>query len=83
MKDFAKARGAEYELFSKIDVNGPHAHPLYRYLTSRCPGSSNDAVEWNFSKFLCNRSGVPVKAYESAIEPYSCLEDIEAELFKE
>ena len=30
IKAFAQARGAEYPLFAKIDVNGSDAHPLYK-----------------------------------------------------
>lgn len=29
--------GVTFPLFSKIDVNGTNAHPLYKYLTSEAP----------------------------------------------
>ena len=83
IKQFAQARGAEYDLFSKIDVNGSGAHPLYKYMKSQCSGTLGSAIKWNFSKFLCNKSGVPVKRYGPYTDPLSCTKDIEAELAKE
>ena len=54
----------EYEvtfpLFARIDVNGEHAHPLYRHLKAARPGLfGSGAVKWNFTKFLVGRGGSP------------------------
>ena len=83
IKEFATARGAKYDLFSKIDVNGNDAHPLFKYLKSQQGGILGNSIKWNFSKFLCSRSGIPVKRYGPTTEPLSCIKDIEAELAKE
>ncbi len=32
IKEFAASKGATFPLFSKIDVNGPTAHPLFQWL---------------------------------------------------
>ena len=33
--------GVTFPMFSKVDVNGPNAHPLYKYLTSEKKGCSD------------------------------------------
>ena len=66
-----------FPLFSKVDVNGSAAHPLYKFLTSAKPGIlGTEAVKWNFTKFLLNRQGEPVKRYAPTVEPKDIEEDI-------
>ena len=56
--------GVTFPLFSKIDVNGSKAHPLFSYLTSELPGLLNmKFIKWNFTKFLIDREGNPVERY--------------------
>ncbi len=43
-----------FPMFSKIDVNGPNAHPLYQWLKSQSGGAD---IGWNFAKFLVNGQG--------------------------
>jgi glutathione peroxidase len=72
-----------FPLFSKIDVNGANAHPLYKYLTSEKPGIlGTEAIKWNFTKFLIGKDGEPVKRYASAATPVSLEGDIETALNK-
>ncbi len=70
-----------FPLFAKIEVNGPNAHPLYRWLKKAGPGflGLND-VKWNFTKFLVSRDGETVKRYSSEALPESMAHDIEARL---
>jgi glutathione peroxidase-family protein len=35
IKAFAAARGATFDMFSKIDVNGGNTHPLFAYLKDK------------------------------------------------
>lgn len=75
--------GVSFPMFSKIDVNGEHALPLYRYLTSNlAPIADQGPVKWNFEKFLFNRKGTLIGRYRSAVEPDSAelTEAIEAAL---
>ncbi len=66
-----------FPLFSKIDVNGDNAHPLYRYLKGEKPGVlGTEAIKWNFTKFLVDRDGKVVKRFGSADKP----EAIDAEI---
>ncbi|WP_295652297.1 glutathione peroxidase [uncultured Dietzia sp.] len=49
--------GVEFPMFSKIDVNGADAHPLYRWLKSEKSGMLGGRITWNFTKFLIGRDG--------------------------
>ena len=53
-----------FPLFAKVEVNGRHAHPLWERLRTAQPGFlGNDAVKWNFTKFLVARDGAVVARY--------------------
>ena len=49
--------GVTFPLFSKIEVNGENAHPLYKFLKTEAGGLLTDAIKWNFTKFLVGRQG--------------------------
>lgn len=71
--------GVDFLLSEKVDVNGPHAHPLFRYLTSALPGVlGTQPVKWNFTKFLIDKAGVPVRRYAPTTSPADLADDIEA-----
>lgn len=56
--------GVTFPLFSKIDVRGEHAHPIYQYLTEKAPGvMGSKSVKWNFTKFLIDRKGDVMKRF--------------------
>ena len=55
-------------MFSKIAVTGEQAHPLYKKLASQ-PAPLGGAPQWNFTKFLVDRSGKVVSRYESRSKP--------------
>ncbi len=61
--------GVTFPMFSKIDVNGPDAHPLYRYLRTELPGILSNKVKWNFTKFLVDSEGKPVKRFSPTTTP--------------
>ena len=61
---------ATFPLFAKIDVNGADAHPLYRWLKGEKAGVlGTEAIKWNFTKFLVDRVGRPVKRYAPTDTP--------------
>lgn len=67
-----------FPMFSKIEVNGDKAAPLYELLRSSQPqpdGSSD--VKWNFEKFLVDREGVVQKRYGTKVTPEEIAGDIE------
>lgn len=55
--------GVTFPMFSKVDVNGAQAHPLFAWLRSETGGFLGDAIKWNFTKFLINRDGEVVHRY--------------------
>lgn len=62
--------GVSFPLFAKIDVNGPHALPLYQFLKKEKTGAFGmRGIKWNFTKFLVDRNGKAVKRYAPAIAP--------------
>jgi glutathione peroxidase len=61
--------GVTFPMFSKIDVNGPDAHPLYKYLRTELPGILSNKVRWNFTKFLVDSEGKPVKRFSPTTKP--------------
>lgn len=59
-----------FPLFAKVEVNGPNAHPLFRYLKSRAKGVlGTERIKWNFTKFLIDREGRVVARYAPATKP--------------
>lgn len=69
--------GVSFPMFSKIEVNGSAAHPLYRHLKKSAKGLlGSQTIKWNFTKFLVNRSGEVVKRFGSADLPKDIRADI-------
>jgi glutathione peroxidase len=67
-----------FPLFDKIEVNGEHAHPLYRYLKGVKSGLLGPSIKWNFTKFLVDRSGKVVARHAPTTTPEALTRDIEA-----
>ena len=66
-----------FPLFSKIEVNGSNAHPLYQYLKSAKKGLlGTEAIKWNFTKFLVSRDGTVLKRYAPTDTPASIAADL-------
>jgi glutathione peroxidase len=73
--------GVTFPLFAKIEVNGPRAHPLYRFLKSRRRGwLGTGAIKWNFTKFLIGRDGAVLRRFGSAATPQAVEPDLRAAL---
>jgi glutathione peroxidase len=73
--------GVTFPMFAKIKVNGADAHPLYEYLKQSLPGIlGTEAIKWNFTKFLIDKNGEPIKRYAPADKPESIAADVEAAL---
>ena len=79
IKNFCELNyGVGFPLFAKIDVNGENAHPLFSYLTEALPGLlGSKKIKWNFTKFLIDREGKPVKRFAPSTTPESIESDIE------
>lgn len=73
-----KNYGVSFPMFAKIEVNGEHAHPLYRYLKEHARGVlGSEAIKWNFTKFLVDRDGEVVDRYAPTTTPEAIAGDIE------
>ena len=71
--------GVTFPMFSKIEVNGEGADPLYKFLKSRRKGADGaEAIKWNFAKFLIGPDGEVVKRYEPAEAPAAIGTDLAA-----
>jgi glutathione peroxidase len=70
-----------FPLMGKINVNGPKAAPIYKQLKNDAPGLlGSEAIKWNFTKFLVDRSGKVLKRYAPQTKPEDIQRDIEAAL---
>lgn len=61
--------GVSFPMFAKVDVNGNDAHPIFKFLKSRLGSILGRNVKWNFTKFLINREGKPVKRFLPITKP--------------
>jgi glutathione peroxidase len=70
-----------FPMFAKIEVNGANAHPLFKALKQEAPGLlGTQAIKWNFTKFLIDRSRRVVRRYAPSDKPEKLAGDIEAVL---
>ena len=61
--------GVTFQMFSKIDVNGENAHPIYKYLKNELSGLLGNKIKWNFTKFLIDPNGKPLKRFSPTTKP--------------
>ena len=67
-----------FPIFSKIKVNGPEAHPLFKLLKQDKPGIfRTQSIKWNFTKFLINNNGKIVERFSPRVEPKYIRKEIE------
>ena len=68
-----------FPLFAKTDVNGPHAHPLFRALKAAKRGLlGSTAIKWNFTKFLVARDGAVHARFAPTVTPEQIAPRVEA-----
>ncbi len=58
-----KNYGVTFPMFSKVDVKGPEAHAIFRYLTNNSKGILGSGIKWNFTKFLIGKDGKVINRY--------------------
>ncbi len=61
--------GVTFPMFDKVEVKGPGAHPLFLWLASALPGWLGGAPIWNFTKFLLDRRGLPLRRFAPVTRP--------------
>ena len=73
--------GVSFPMMGKVDVNGPTAHPLYKWLSAEAPGLlGSKSIKWNFTKFLVGKDGQVIKRYAPTDKPADLAKDVEAAL---
>jgi glutathione peroxidase len=77
-----KNYGVNFPMFAKVDVKGPEAHIIFRYLTNNSKGVLGNGIKWNFTKFLINKKGEVINRYAPTTKPEDLERDIEAALTK-
>ncbi|MBF4163669.1 glutathione peroxidase [Nocardioides acrostichi] len=75
-----KNYGVSFPMFSKIEVNGDGAHPLYQWLRKEKGGVLGNNIKWNFTKFLIGKDGTVLGRYGSTTKPEKIRSDIEKAL---
>jgi glutathione peroxidase len=71
--------GVSFPVFSKIEVNGPHTHPVFRLLKRERRGLLGlGRISWNFTKFLVDREGRVVSRHAPSTNPDKLRGRIEA-----
>jgi glutathione peroxidase len=61
--------GVTFPMFAKVDVNGDNAHPIFKYLKSKLKGTFGNSIKWNFTKFLIDEQGTPLKRFAPTTKP--------------
>jgi len=64
-----------FDMFSKINVNGGDAHPLWVYLKAKQSGFLMNAIKWNFTKFVVNKEGQAVARFGPTDDPIPKVEE--------
>jgi len=68
----------QFDMFSKIEVNGENESPLFTYLKEQQTGIfGSKNIKWNFTKFLVNKKGEVINRYAPTTKPLSLKQDIE------
>ena len=71
IKNFCSSKfDVTFRLFDKIDVNGKNKSPLYEILTDN-PVTGKSDIQWNFEKFIIDKTGNVVARFPSKVEPTS------------
>ena len=72
--------GVSFQMMEKIDVNGKNTHPVYEYLKNAVGPKLIKMIKWNFTKFLIDQNGIPIKRYAPTVAPKDIEEDLIIEL---
>ena len=80
--EFAKSKyDANFQIFGKVEVNGPGACDLYKHLKAEQPRPDGESdIAWNFTKFLVDGEGAVLARYEPGVTPEEIAADIKERL---
>ena len=73
--------GVSFTVFEKIEVNGKNTHPLFVYIKNCLPGFlGSKNIKWNFTKFLFDRKGTPIKRFATITKPEKIERDLNVKI---
>jgi glutathione peroxidase len=83
ISQFCSKKGVKFPIMAKIDCgNTPSAEPLFPFLCRKLPDQGllsslvGTGPKWNFTKFLCDKNGIPIKRYQPNVNPLEIEDDI-------
>ena len=72
IKRFAAKKGVDFTMMNKIDVNGPSASPVYKYLKNN---AGPKRITWNFATYFIIGPDGTVQSF-SGVEPMDLKGDV-------
>lgn len=61
--------GVSFPMFAKVDVNGDATHPVFKFLKAKLGGILGSRIKWNFTKFIVDNNGKPIKRFSPVTKP--------------
>ena len=61
--------GVTFPMFEKVDVNGENTHAIFKYLKNSVFALFGKKIKWNFTKFIVDRNGNPIKRFAPTTKP--------------
>lgn len=61
----------DFPMFDRIDVNGKEEHVLFKWLKNELGSFPTNHIKWNFTKFLINQDGKPIKRFGPFTKPHT------------
>jgi glutathione peroxidase len=81
--DFCQGKGVKFPVMAKVDCgNSAAAEPLFPFLCQKLPDDGmvstllGTGPKWNFTKFLCDKNGIPIKRFQPNVNPLDFEDDI-------
>lgn len=56
-------------MFEKVNVNGNNADPIFKFLKKELDGLFGGLIKWNFTKFVIDKEGKPLKRFAPTTKP--------------
>lgn len=68
-KYYTDTAHVDFPVFASAKLTGIDAIPLYQFLCDPKQSVSGGDLNWNYTKFLVDRSGLPLARYEVDVDP--------------
>jgi glutathione peroxidase len=76
IRQFVSQFDVTFPMFEKCDVNGKSQHPVFKFAKTHLSSILGSSIKWNFTKFLFDRNGKPIKRFGPPTSPNSMEPDI-------